>query len=779
MGDGIQNKYALIINGDINSDQADRHLANVDRAVEALQSADEDYKISVVSPNAPQKTAINYLPASAQSLEGVVQGLAKMDDDDLFVVYVTGHGGEGEHGEGSVILPEESFSLEKLGANLNKLSYGRRLLVMDQCYGANGMSLFSDAKTTILTAGSKGETVQCSRFSGSFWSLDVPDANGDGVITIQERYDFAASEDPLFASVSQYLNPTDEISLSGQKVAGSWPKAVKEVYSRSELEIETAKLRHGQLALVTFSADWCGACHEYAKQFDALSKKYQGRYLMLRLEGRKGSEKAWASYYRLAGMPTVAFIDSDGKVTPVPLELRRNPEQYLAEAVVKTDEDEVAAFARKILYGEPERRKKALYAIDQNFLDGLNERLALLIEPLVRCLKDPNSQIQSAALSALHKLGDQAAPAFGDIVRCLFSEDSHVRQNAIDVLGVIPQKKTESLPLILQKAEDDNDNMYVRYSAAKALENLGDIKNAVRILCELAKDENAQDMSLLHLQTMGPQAADAAATLLPLIASSESVKTRAQGIKTLGAIGTPPPGSQPNSTFIRLVTPELMACLDDPDAKIRLAALMALDKIKIRSPELVEKCKTLLSDEDSRTAALAAMVLGKCGESAKTAVADLIESARHGRTLDIQIFAALALSSLDPKNRDSLEVVKHVIKRSSPSVEQVQLAEALFKMGDINVAIQYLRKNLQEKESMIRDQALRAVDTMGPAAAPLTQDLIALTYSSDPWLTMGVLQALGGIGPTAKLAVPRLNELARQDTVIGQIAKQALEQIQK
>jgi hypothetical protein len=68
---------------------------------------------------------------------------------------------------------------------------------------------------------------------------------------------------------------------------------------------------------------------------------------------------------------------------------------------------------------------------------------------------------------------------------------------------------------------------------------------------------------------------------------------------------------------------------------------------------------------------------------------------------------------------------------------------------------------------------------MGAKAAPLIPEIITLTYSSDPWLVMGALQALGNIGPDAKRAIPRLNELASQETIAGQFAKQALDEIQK
>jgi len=70
-------------------------LSNVDRAIHALRGEDPAYTISVASPYAPSLPVDYQSAADATSLHKLIQGLApKIDEDDLLVVYVTGHGWE-------------------------------------------------------------------------------------------------------------------------------------------------------------------------------------------------------------------------------------------------------------------------------------------------------------------------------------------------------------------------------------------------------------------------------------------------------------------------------------------------------------------------------------------------------------------------------------------------------------------------------------------------------------------------------------------------------------
>jgi len=322
MGDGVQKKYALIINGDNES----RHLGNVDQAVKALK-AEGDYEFYVASTKKPSTSVQNYQSASSENLENLIEGLgSKIDDDDLLVVYTTGHG-DLKGNEGACLgLPQECYSFASLNEQLEKLAYGRRIIVMDSCFSGAGLALFADKKTTVITQGSPGETVSCQLFSPHFWSTTVPDYDKNDIIDVRERYAYALEKGQT-ESLTQFFSPALPLSFSGKEDASPpFKPEVIEVNDGKALEKELKALRPGQLALVTFSADWCPPCQRYKPIFDGLAKVYNGRFLMIRAEGINGTENDW-SQYGVDSFPTVAFIGSRGKVTVV--DDRKNPMKTL------------------------------------------------------------------------------------------------------------------------------------------------------------------------------------------------------------------------------------------------------------------------------------------------------------------------------------------------------------------------------------------------------------------------------------------------------------------
>ena len=105
MGDGVQKKYAFILNGDTEQ----RHLSNVNHAIEALKSEDPSYEISVASTTPPAGPVAQFEKSDETGLKKIITGLAsQIDDDDLLVVYVTGHGDKGKQNEGCVVLQDKS-----------------------------------------------------------------------------------------------------------------------------------------------------------------------------------------------------------------------------------------------------------------------------------------------------------------------------------------------------------------------------------------------------------------------------------------------------------------------------------------------------------------------------------------------------------------------------------------------------------------------------------------------------------------------------------------------
>jgi thiol-disulfide isomerase/thioredoxin len=332
--DGIPRRFALIINGD---PEEARHFENVERAVQTLKSEDPDYHIAVASSRPPKTPVAAYLPPNAQNLKALIRGLAReADGDDLFLFYVTGHGNEGKDKKGCVALPDGCLDHSTLAGDIQTISYGQRIVIMDDCYSGGAVSLFSDEKSTVITAGSPGEQVSCQSFSPYLWDEKVPDPNGDGVVTLAERYRFALKKGhPL--TFSHYFAPQGSVSLTGSpEKRPPFPSEVLRVRTGEELRQTLRHLKPGQLALVFFSAEWCGPCDLYRSHFIELAKQYRGQFLMLEAEGVKNGpgqeENTWRDWeaWGVGGtFPSVAFLDHRGGILPVRRDYMRAPAKFL------------------------------------------------------------------------------------------------------------------------------------------------------------------------------------------------------------------------------------------------------------------------------------------------------------------------------------------------------------------------------------------------------------------------------------------------------------------
>lgn len=457
MGDGIQKKYALILNGDTEA----RHLGNVDRAVQALR-AEGAYDISVASPKAPGAGVERHEAPSREGLEKLLAGMkSKMDDDDLLVVYVTGHGDGGSKGEGCVSLPAECLSLGSLAADLKALSYGKRILVMDNCFSGSGFNFFADAKTTVVSQGSPGEKVSCQLFSPFFWSDQVPDADQDGKISVQERFQHAVLKGQS-ESLLQFYSP-EPISLSGDVAARPFKTAdgkPMEVADGKGLKAQLARLKAGQLALVAFSADWCLPCKKYQPHFEKLAKQDGGRVLMIHAEGRNGTEEDWAQW-GVTSFPTVAFVDWNGKVVKVADIM--DPMASLAVAAVHSPEEQAKILIRKLTSPDAAERYRATLG-----LRAMGALAAPSVPALAQALKDADADVRFGAVAALAEIGPAAAPAVPQLLPLLESKDYALVLRAVHALGKVGPKAKDAVPALLKLFRGDLEAL-----AKKSVEGKG------------------------------------------------------------------------------------------------------------------------------------------------------------------------------------------------------------------------------------------------------------------------------------------------------------------
>jgi thioredoxin-like negative regulator of GroEL len=454
MGDGIRKSFAVLINGDLES----RHLGNIDRAMETLrgEKVDEIYVLSVLKPSGHPT---HYAEAKGSNLKRVLQGLAgRIDDDDSLIVYSTGHGGHDDQGRECMELTDGCLPFSSFHQSLGAIAYGRRAVILDGCMSGGVLALFANSKTSVVTLGSPGEPVYCQSFSPFFWSNGAPDSNQDGNITLQERYAHALGQNDI-PSHPQFFPAEEDFGLNGSTTP-AFPAEVVEVHQEIALRSELSRIQHGQLALVDFSADWCAPCQDYKPKFEELARQYRGRFLMIRAEGIQGSEKDWAKF-GVSGFPTVAFIDSQGRIALV--KDRENPLDSLIEAI-QSKQTITAQFYANVTHQDPRRRLTAAYQAE-----ALGpEKGAFTLVFMVGLLGDRDWDAASQALIALKKL--EPIPGFTE--KLLFQwldRGSLVEKSAAKThLAAVARESDEVLKTIADRLK--SPRMEIRLEAAKMID---------------------------------------------------------------------------------------------------------------------------------------------------------------------------------------------------------------------------------------------------------------------------------------------------------------------
>lgn len=295
MGDGIINKYALIIDG---GEEA-RFLEQVDLSLDVLDA--QGYDTYVASGQRPQHESDHYTTATLDNIGQLIEEIkGRIDDDDELVIYVNGHGAERE-----MCLPDGCHP--ELAALLDIDTYGKRTVILTQCYNGRFNSLFyEDPRTLFIAPGSNGEIVD-GDFGTNFWAANVADLNGDGIISWQER--FANATKGRYDTYPQFV-------ISGSYVSAGDPPfstEVRDVSTLADLDEIIAGLLPGQYAVMDFSPEWCPRCREYEPVFDQLARDSQGQYLFL----RTASEEI-AEHYQISEFPSLMMFNDRGARYEIP-----------------------------------------------------------------------------------------------------------------------------------------------------------------------------------------------------------------------------------------------------------------------------------------------------------------------------------------------------------------------------------------------------------------------------------------------------------------------------
>ena len=81
------------------------------------------------------------------------------------------------------------------------------------------------------------------------------------------------------------------------------------------VEADDATTVAGMPQVIDFNATWCGPCRMFAPTFEKMEKKYEGKITFLSVDVDENPDMA--AQYEVQSIPTVVYIDAEGKTVDV------------------------------------------------------------------------------------------------------------------------------------------------------------------------------------------------------------------------------------------------------------------------------------------------------------------------------------------------------------------------------------------------------------------------------------------------------------------------------
>jgi HEAT repeat protein len=385
---------------------------------------------------------------------------------------------------------------------------------------------------------------------------------------------------------------------------------------------------------------------------------------------------------------------------------------------------------------------------------------------LQKTLQDPSPEARIYAATAIGRLGQDGRNYVGSLVAVLKGDkEASVRQSAATSLGMLGTLAKETVGDALIEALKDS-NKEVRLAAA---EGLGGMEVAASNIPELVK-------ALKHQDT----------------------EVRMFAARALGNLGPQARG----------VVDNLIEAAKTGDSQLAGAAVVALGQIGADAKKAVPTIMEALNKKETRD--LAIVALGKIGPDAKDAVPEL---AKNLKTKEVQSLVIEALEKIGPQAKSALPDLADLLKESDKEMKPA-IMRALAHMGrDVKQAVPAIGSCLSVEDKETSLQALDVLAQLGSDAKDAVPDIIALFVDEDlkpgnrlrsqavrtlgkigkpavPHLTkalnnqnrymrVGVIEALGEIGPDAKEASRSIQRLAsNSDPEIRRAAARAVAKIQ-
>jgi HEAT repeat protein len=377
----------------------------------------------------------------------------------------------------------------------------------------------------------------------------------------------------------------------------------------------------------------------------------------------------------------------------------------------------------------------------------LGRSAAVAVEKLKELLNDV-PQIQIAALEAFAAIGPASKAALPEIIKKIEGDDSSVARAATKVVRSFGTDGATAVPALI-KALDANDSNF----CVEVIQTIGDI---------------------------GPAAVEAVPALTKML-DAENTRTdeRLEILQTLAALGP----------VAKSALPAIMKYTTAKEFTVRSASATALGKIGPGNAEVLKKLSDMLKDGQALVRVSVIKAIASQGNAAKSLSGEIKTMADKVTVQEVKIWAAAALVSLGTDTENNLKVIREALQNKKPDTTSRVARKAGLEataflgtkargtMPDILDALKDKAPYSPAERFSIRERAAKAVIPMGESAKEATTPLLDLLRDPDLNTRKAAAEALGAIGPSALLAVPKLRELARNDAEAALVANKALDLI--
>jgi len=367
------------------------------------------------------------------------------------------------------------------------------------------------------------------------------------------------------------------------------------------------------------------------------------------------------------------------------------------------------------------------------------------IERALKKLEAPEPRTRERGVDDLARLGAAAASTVPRLLKVLAGDESPlVRRWTARALGEIGAQPETVVPALLKAFQKEEGLAQKRLRAAKwtpAMDRERDPWKIPQPIRKIKEEHNDVRWAALRaIGKFGPRAKKAIPQLAPLLRTPTFGRSAGRALGEIGAASVP----------------VVLPLLKDPNDKIRLNAMVAFSLIGSEIPSRVAPALVRhLVDSHLHVQTRAGVARKKMGAAAAPALA----AALADRNLRLRREAAEVLGEIGPQAAAAVPALAKLLKDSRVYLQE-EAAEALAKVGPkarpaIPALLVALNDGLSER---VRGYAARALAKIGPEADRAYPVLLKSFKRQRGWPRLCIIEALHGIRPGNKQALPLLIE---------------------